>query len=210
MGATEDLHTVVEYCRAQGYEQIALVGFSMGGSQTLKYLSEDPSRLPAQVKAAVAVSVPCELVSASERLAAPACRIYMEYFLRTLRQKMRAAAKLYPDFPSVEGLDAMRTFDEFDDRFTAPLNGFASARDYWTRNGCAQFLPRLATPSLLINAKDDPFMSPLCYPEDTARVNPCLWLEMPRWGGHVGFVTPAPEYWSETRAATFLEEKCGA
>lgn len=208
MGATEDLHTVVEYCLSLGYAVLALVGFSMGGSQTLKYLSEAPERVPSQVRAAVAVSVPCDLVASSERLAAPACRIYMMYFLRTLRRKMRIAAARHPDFPSLEGLEAMRTFNEFDERFTAPINGFASAHDYWSRNGCGQFLPRLRVPALLLNAQDDPFMNAPCYPVDTARENPCLFLEMPRHGGHVGFVLPGEEYWSEQRAAAFLQEHC--
>ncbi|MEG2173558.1 MAG: alpha/beta fold hydrolase [Desulfovibrionaceae bacterium] len=208
MGDTDDIHTTVLHACALGYSQIALVGFSMGGNQSLNYISESPCRMPTAVRACVAVSVPCDLVSAVEVLSLPSRRLYMEYFLCTLRQKMRVKAQQFPDFPSVAHLARMRTFAEFDGQFTAPVHGFSSALEYWTRASCAPHLHRISIPTLLINAADDPFLTAPCYPVETARTHPLLHLEIPAHGGHVGFVTRnrTNSYWTEQRVVDFLRE----
>lgn len=209
MGETEDLHMVSVYAEAQGYDTLVLVGFSMGGSQTLKYLGEAPDRVPAAVKGGVGISVPCDLVGASRKLSSPACAVYMGYFMRTMHRKMRIKAAMHPNFPSVRGLSRVFTFDEFDERFTAPVNGFASALDYWQRCSCHQFLPGITVPVFLVNAADDPFMTPSCFPEEWARSSDRFTLEIPRHGGHVGFVGKESEYWSETRVVHWLRANFG-
>ena len=203
MGDTDDLHLVVSHCAAQ-WDSLALVGFSMGGAQTLKYLGENPARLPPQVKAGVGISVPCDLLSSAPQLSAPSCAVYMCYFMRTMKPKMRYHAARWADFPSTAGLDQVRTFDEFDERFTAPLNGFASARDYWSRSSCLRHLPHIPVPTLIINAKDDPFLTPSCIPYDEARHSALLHVMAPRHGGHVGFVSAGQYYWTEEKTAEFL------
>lgn len=209
-GETDDLHLVVEYCAALGYDVIVLIGFSMGGNQTLKYLGERHRAIPSQVRAAVAVSVPCDLEGAAEILSLPSRAPYMAYFLRSLRLKIAGKSELFPDRVNIEGLERIRTFQEFDDRYTAPLHGFASAHDYWRESACLRFLRGIEIPFLLVNAADDPFLSPQCYPRRAAETNKAMTLEMPRWGGHVGFVTPGRHfYWSEKRAADFLDKVCG-
>lgn len=209
MGDTDDLHTVVLHALSLGYERLVVAGFSMGGNQSLKYLVEDLERVPAAVQGCVVFSVPCDLMAAVEVLSRRSHRIYMEYFLRTLRKKMRHKAAHFTDFPDVSGVDKMRTFHEFDGHFTAPVHGFASAEDYWTRSSSAPLLHKLRVPTLLVNAADDPFLAPSCFPWAAARANAQLFLEVPRHGGHVGFVTPGADnvYWSEERAALFLREK---
>ena len=187
------------------------MGFSMGGNQTLKYLGERDRAIPSQVSAAVAVSVPCDMEGAAEVLSLPSRAPYMAYFLRTLRRKVEEKHSRFPDRIDIDGLDRIRTFSEFDDRYTAPLHGFDSARHYWRESGCLRFLEHIDVPFLLINASDDPFLSPDCYPSRIAEANAAMTLEMPPWGGHVGFVTPGQElYWSEKRAADFLEYICGS
>lgn len=211
MGDTDDLHSTVLYACQQGYTCLVLIGFSMGGNQSLNYICENPVRMPAAVRACVAVSVPCDLVSAQDVLALPSRRIYMEYFLRTLRKKMRLKAQQFADFPDTSGVDSMRTFAEFDGHFTAPVHGFSSAHDYWSRASCAPRLHNVRIPTLLINAADDPFMTPSCFPYDQARANPYLHLEVPPHGGHVGFVTLQSHnvYWTEQRAAAFAAKVFG-
>ena len=207
-GQTEDIHTTVLYCLKLGYEQIALVGFSMGGNQVLKYLGEAPDRVPAQVVAAVVFSVPCHLPEAAEVLDQPGNAVYMRYFLKTLREKVRQKHVLYPELYPLDGLDAMRAFAEFDARYTAPIHGFASAHDYWEKAACLPYLPHIAIPSLLINARNDPFLSEGCYPVNIARQSRFLFLEIPNSGGHVGFTSRLGEtaYWSETRAVEFFKQ----
>lgn len=210
-GVTDDLHSVVTHCAGLGYAAIALVGFSMGGNQILKYLGERPDAVHPAVAASVTFSVPCDLVGAAQVLDRPSNIIYMRYFMHSLRQKMVQKKAVFPEMPSIEGLESMRTFREFDNRFTAPLHGFRDARDYWERCGCGQFLRRVRVPSLLVNAVNDPFLSPSCYPVHVAEQSAALFLEMPRTGGHVGFVRSREDgyYWSDLRAAAFLGEVMG-
>ena len=207
-GQTEDVHTTVLHCLELGYERIALVGFSMGGNQVLKYLGEDPGRIPTQLVAALAFSVPCHLPGAAVTLDQPANAVYMRYFLQSLREKVRLKHAGYPELYPLDGLEAMRTFAEFDGQYTAPIHGFASAHDYWEKAACLPHLPHIELPSLLVNARNDPFLSEGCYPVDTARQSRFLFLEMPDNGGHVGFPSHlgAKVYWSETRAVAFFKE----
>lgn len=207
-GDTADLHAVLTYgLGRRDYAHAVLVGFSIGGNQLLKYLGEDPDRVPNKVRAAVAFSVPCDLAGGARVLARPANRLYMEYFLRGLRAKARLKNRLFGEVLDLAGLDAMRTFEEFDGCVTAPLHGFAGAADYYRRASSLPHLAAIRVPTLLVNALDDPFLSPTCYPREAAAANDRLLLEMPVSGGHVGFVERNREnlYWSERRAAAFLE-----
>lgn len=208
-GETDDLHRVIGYVLEKGYKQAALVGFSMGGNQTLKYLGE--ARLPGEIKAAVGISVPCDLTGAALELAKASRAIYMAYFMRTLKRKMREKHQKYPDLIPLRGLWHMHTFEEFDNTYTAPLHGFKSAQDYWEKASSLEALPRITVPTLLCNALDDPFLSPGCYPVKIARQSEWLWLETPQHGGHVGFVSadlkePWGPYWDEMRTFAFVEQ----
>ncbi len=204
-GQTNDLHTLVEYCRDLGYPRILLIGFSMGGNQTLKYLGERPEVVPPEVRAAAVFSVPVDLFSCARVLDKPSNSLYMWYFLRTLRRKVREKHQLFPNLYPLHGLERIRTFAEFDQRYTAPLNGFASAEDYWRRASSLPFLENIAVPTLLVNARNDPFLAPPCFPEEEAARSVFLHLETPEEGGHLGFLTaPARPLWSERRAMEFL------
>lgn len=208
-GDTADLHTVLRHgLGRRAYGQAALVGFSVGGNQVLKYLGEDPDRVPKAVRAAVAFSVPCDLAGGAHVLARPANRLYMEYFLRGLRAKARLKNRLFDDVLDLTGLDAMKTFEAFDERVTAPLHGFAGAADYYRRASSLPHLAAIRVPTLLVNAADDPFLSPSCHPREAAAASDLLVLETPVSGGHVGFVERNGDnlYWSERRAVAFLAE----
>ncbi|EGB16539.1 alpha/beta hydrolase fold protein [Pseudodesulfovibrio mercurii] len=206
-GETNDLHEIVLHCLATGrYDKIVLIGFSMGGNQILKYLGEDPDRVPAQVAGAVAFSTPCDL-DAAERVIS-AHRVYFEYFMRGLREKMREKGERFPEVVDASQLKGIRTLREFDNRFTAPIGGFADAADYYAKASSLQFLRAIRVPTLLVNAQNDPFLTPSCFPVTEAMSNASLFLEMPLYGGHVGFVAKDRDnvYWSERRAETFLRE----
>lgn len=207
-GATEDLHAVV--CHAMENhpsESIDLIGFSLGGNLTLKYVGERTADLSNRLHGAVAFSTPCDLACSSRQLSSRANWIYMERFLRAMRAKVRVKERMFPDQLDLSGLHRIRTFREFDDRFTAPLHGFRDAEDYWARNSCRRFLPLIALPTLLVNAANDPFLGPGCYPREEAAASDAFYFEAPDTGGHVGFPTfgNGGEYWPETRAADFLE-----
>ncbi|MBI3851723.1 MAG: alpha/beta fold hydrolase [Verrucomicrobia bacterium] len=206
-GATEDLETVVSHViSTRDHSEIALIGFSLGGNVTLKYLGERGKGVDSRIRKAVAFSVPCDLHAGSLKLAWPANQIYMRRFLLSLRQKIRAKMKMMPGKIDDRDYGQLRSFKDFDDRYTAPIHGFADAEDYWRKSGCKQFLKNVSIPTLLINARNDPFLAEPCYPVEVAAANPNLFLEMPASGGHVGFITfnHQGEYWSESRTVSFL------
>lgn len=207
-GATEDLNAVISHALANHpAKTIDLIGFSLGGNLTLKLLGENPSSLPRRIRRAVMFSVPCDLACSSRQLSLPSNRIYMERFLTAMRAKIRAKDKMFPGQLDLTGLSRIRTFQEFDDRFTAPIHGFKDAAEYWAKNSSRQFLSKIQVPTLLVNARNDPFLGPNCYPEPEAAASEHFHFESPAQGGHVGF-TPRgnrAEYWSETRALEFLQ-----
>jgi len=205
-GKTEDLAVVVEHVLAEGYTEIALVGFSLGGNMTLKYLGERGGDVDPRIDRAAVFSVPVQLAASARRISSLPNWHYSQYFLRSLRQTIRAKAKQHPDAVSTEPFADIRTLRDFDDVYTAPLNGFRSAADYYDRASSRQFLDDLTVPTLLVNARNDPFLADSCYPVDAARSSDALTLETPESGGHVGFVAfnDAGEYWSEQRAGDWL------
>jgi hypothetical protein len=208
-GVTDDLHTVLCHGLGKGgYKYAALIGFSMGGNQTLKYLGEAPDKVPGAVKAAVVFSVPVQLADSAALMGRPHNRIYMEFFMSGLKKKIRAKALMFPDIYDTDGLAGIKTFAAFDDKYTGPIHGFKCADRYYARCSAKQFLPAITTPTLLVQAQDDPFLPRSCYPLEEAKHNPDFFLEIPKFGGHVGFVgeRKAKNYWMEDRAVSFLND----
>ncbi len=200
-GATEDLDVVVKAAQAE-YDHIDLVGFSLGGNLTLKYLGELGEDAP--IRSAVAFSVPCDLAASSRYLARAAAFPYMKRFLQSLSQKMREKADLFPGKIDLADLQNLRSFRDFDDRFTAPLNGFLDAEDYWERASSKSYINSIRVRTLIASALDDPFLPPSCYPHEAAAANSKVLMETPQYGGHVGFAIGRGEFWSERRALSFL------
>lgn len=209
-GATDDLEQVVGHGLGQGYGSVFLSGFSIGGNLTLLYLAEQSERVDSRICGAVTYSVPCDLASSAEVLSMPSRWIYMRRFLRDLHVKMTEKAEHYPELIDMNGFESIRNFHQFDDRYTAPLHGFESARDYWAQCSALPRLKDIRVPALMVNAADDPFLSPKCFPESRSLLGAHVKLEAPRWGGHVGFVEWSRDgyYWSERRAVAHVESLC--
>lgn len=206
-GSTPDLKTVIDLIAASGnYESLSLVGFSLGGNITLRYLGESGDTVPSILKRAVAISVPVDLAGSAEVLARPQCRIYMTRFLWQLHEKIKAKKELFPDIIDDSNYYRIKSFHDFDDRYTAPLHGYSSAKDYYKRASSLPVLKNIRVPALLINADNDPFLSHSCYPESIAAESDHFYFEQTRGGGHVGFVHLNGDgtYWSEKRTAEFL------
>jgi predicted alpha/beta-fold hydrolase len=201
-GESGDLRCLVEHA-APAYSQVALIGFSLGGNITLKYLGEQPPH--PHVIAAAAVSAPVDLASSAHVLDARTDnRIYLRRFLNTLIVKMEAKAKLFPESFDVRNIRHIRTIKEFDDRYTAPLHGFKDADDYWEKASSLPHLGKLTVPSLLLNALNDPLLTTASFPEEIARDSSHLHLEMPEYGGHVGFLDHRLRGWHEQRVVSFI------
>lgn len=207
-GETGDLRAIVGRV-AETYECVALVGFSLGGNITLKYLGEAPSH--PRVRVAATVSVPIDLAGCARRLDRDTWnRLYLRRFLAPMRRKIAAKARLFPRVFDVAGLETVTTFEQFDGRFTGPLHGFRDAEDYWEQSSARQFLPAIKVPTLLLNARNDPFLTPSCFPEAEAAASAHLFLEAPASGGHVGFVDLGRGPWWSRRVVGFLAEMHGA
>ncbi|MBL7863728.1 MAG: alpha/beta fold hydrolase [Cyclobacteriaceae bacterium] len=199
-GATDDLRTVVNHA-AGLYRQVYLIGFSLGGNLTLKFLGEPG--VSAAVKKAVTISVPLNLHTSCLVLEQPSNWIYSRRFLKSLSLKVRAKAHLLREVLDITRLDHIKTLMEFDDHFTGPLHGFKGAVDYYTRCSAIHFINHIKVPTLVINAKNDPFLSTDCYPAATSGT---VTLDYPERGGHVGFALFEKNrlYWSEKRALAFI------
>lgn len=205
-GASEDLAEVLTaLAEDPAGKPLAAIGFSLGGNLLLKYLGETERPL---VAAGIAVSVPFVLRDAMLRLDLGASRLYRAYLMDKLRAAFRRKFRDRP-CPLPVAIDTLRDFNQFDDQVTAPLSGFTGVFDYYSRASCRQFLPRISTPTLILHARDDPFMFPTTVPMEH-ELGPGVTLELSRHGGHVGFVAGAlpwrPVYWLEGRILAFLRE----
>jgi len=207
-GETGDLKQVVDHIVAtKSYNAIHFVGFSLGGNVLLKYLGEQGGAISPLVRSAVALSVPCDLKNSSGELEKRHNAVYMRRFIRELGYKLQQKAERFPEMIRLDNYDRIKSFREFDDRYTAPIHGFPDALTYWARSSSRPFLAKIRIPALLINALDDPFLGKDCFPYAEAEESEYFYLETPRYGGHVGFVTfGQPGYWSEKRALEFIKE----
>lgn len=206
-GATEDLEAVIRHVIQQNiYKKIILSGFSLGGNLTLKYLGERGKNLPPQIWKAAVFSVPLHLSSSSRKISERANWIYNKRFLTRLEQKIRTKAAKMPGKFNLELLKGIKTLREFDDAYTAPLHGFDNAEAYYAHCSALHYLEGIHIPTLIMNAQNDPFLSPLCFPVEKLKKHPFIKLEAPEEGGHVGFAPAGGGelYYSEIRALEFV------
>ncbi|MGE0772785.1 MAG: YheT family hydrolase [Cyclobacteriaceae bacterium] len=202
-GATDDLNLVIEHASPR-YPKIALIGFSLGGNLTLKYLGENRP-IPPSICSAVTLSVPLDLHQSCMQISKPSNRLYAMRFLISLKNKIKIKARAFPEL-GIGNLQHIKTLIDFDDAYTAPLHGFRSAMDYYHRCSSIHFINQISIPTLIINARNDPFLGKACFPAvaDTQSVS----TSYPARGGHVGFTLFDQNglYWSELRALQFIQQ----
>ena len=204
-GATEDLIEVLNHIlNTKNYSEIYLKGFSLGGNLLLKYLGEG-NDVPKEIKGAVAVSVPCNLHDSCKQLLSIKNIMYAIKFKGNLLGKLRQKQHMFPDKISDNDIKSIKTLKDFDDIYTSQAHGFEDALDYYKKSSSLQFLPHIQVPSLIINAKDDSFLGPECYPIKETDRNNKLFLEMPSYGGHVGFWGKNNITYTEKRALAFFD-----
>ncbi|PZX56936.1 hypothetical protein LV84_02065 [Algoriphagus ratkowskyi] len=205
-GASYDLDTTISFVlKNYSYKDIFLTGISMGGAQTLKYLGEKGNELPREIKRAAVYSTPCNLLSSAITLKSRSNSFYKNRFLGKLKLKIRAKAEQYPDLLDLDLLELISDFDSFDTHFTAKLHGFKDAADFYKAVSADNWMPQISIPTLVINALNDPLLGPECYPVKLAEKMHELTLEMPKRGGHTGFMLSGQEFtWSEFRVQQFL------
>lgn len=210
-GKTNDLAELIEFVsNKKDYQGIHLVGYSLGGNLVLKYLGEGRDDYSKKLMGGIGVSVPCDLKGSSEAIAKFWNMVYMQRFLISLKKKTRLKLEQFTDHDlDPEAIYSARNFKEFDNEFTAPVNGFKNALEYWELNSCKQFLNGIRIPSLLITSQDDPFLSPSCIPFEEASANRDFHLEVTKYGGHVGYNSTFDNgsgFWLENRIVDFFKK----
>ncbi len=207
-GLSQDLRVVIDELIARdGLARIFIAGFSLGGNMVLKLAGEYGDNPPAEVKAVCTVSPSVNLRASTELMAQPRNWIYEQDFLRRLRHRIRVKEKLFPDLYDSTGLRRIRSIEQFDDRYIAPMFGFENAYDYYAKASSLPVIVRIRIPTLMIHAQDDPFIpfAPLRDPSIAA--NPYVLLIAPEHGGHVAFMSAKSgnedRFWAENRLVEF-------
>lgn len=205
-GDTGDLAYFIDVLRRrEPRTPLATVGFSLGGNVLLKWLGKTGHQAP--VRAAVAVSVPFDLHSAADRLQQGFSRLYQWQLMRSMRRSV-AEKRRRMELPlKIRDLSALKSFRDFDEHVTAPLHGFDNADHYYTASSSRQYLKGIAVPTLVLHARDDPFMTEAAIPRND-ELSEAVTLELSAHGGHVGFVAGTwpwrPRYWLEERIPAYL------
>ena len=205
-GDTGDLQTVLNHLKHRHPDRMIYVaGVSLGGNALLKWLGENPQQQ--HVQRAIAISVPFDLDNAAAKLEHGLSRIYQDYLLRKLRRSLRNKARHIEIPVDMSQLSRLSSFRLFDDEVTAPLHGFLNVDDYYKKSSSRDFVSRIATPTLIIHALDDPFMTPEAIPSDN-NLGSGVTIETYRSGGHVGFITGwiplRPRYWLDQRVLAYF------
>jgi len=206
-GATDDLDAVVNHALAQEeYKSVGLVGFSMGGSLTTKYIGEQGTQLSDQIIGGAAFSIPVSLKSSVDALSSSSIQFYQKRFLKKLENKVKTKAEKYPELIEYDGFENIKSFIDFDNQYTAPLHGFKDAFDFYEKVSAGRYMHSSVRPILICNALNDPFLGADCYPFEECEKSNFLYLETPKHGGHVGFQLRNSEInYMEKRALEFLE-----
>lgn len=206
-GFTQDVEEVVLKALKEGYKEIVMIGFSMGGSLTLKYIGENGKNLYPEIKGAMAVSVPCNLSSSSRMLALKKNKFYQNRFMRKLDIKLRQKNEQFPNLIELRPWQSFPDFHEFDTHYSAKIFGYKDAQDFYDNVQCYPHLKNIRIPTLILNSLNDPMLTGDCYPVAEAEQNQNIELELTRYGGHVGYLQKGKSYtYAEERAFSFFTE----
>ena len=210
-GLSNDVLVVMNFFVAQyGLRSMSLIGYSMGGNLVLKLAGELGTTAPAVLRSVIGVSPAVDLDASADALHLPVNRLYELKFLHNLLNRFRRKAMLFPRAYDRNRATGIRSLREFDDRITALYSGFTSAQDYYDRAAAARVVDRIAVPTLVLHALDDPFVRLTSESRDKLNANPKITLlESPR-GGHCAFLAQPDEangydgYWAEHTLLRFL------
>jgi hypothetical protein len=211
-GQTADVHELIKYLRHQfPSTSISAVGFSLGGNVLAKYLGEEPDN---DLTAGVVVSAPLELEECANTMEVGFAKVYQKYLVDKLKNSTLKKIDSLPNSTEIpideEALSALVKLRDFDEHVTAPLNGFDNAKDYYQKSSAKQFLVNINKPTLIIHAKDDPFMNEKVIPKQS-ELSDSITFELCKNGGHVGFISGnhpfKPVFWTEKRAMEFIAKQ---
>ncbi|MEL6846309.1 MAG: alpha/beta fold hydrolase, partial [Bacteroidota bacterium] len=206
-GQSEDLELVVNHALATNkFDRIVLVGYSMGGNLTLKYLGTMGRNRPEQVTHGVAFSAPVFIEHSADSLDVPSNWIYRRKFFKALAEKIGAKEAQFPGRVDMSKLKDVRVWRDFDRWFSAPIGGYDDLDAYYAYLSSGNFVAGTTAPVLIVNAKNDPIVPDACNPTELARKHELIKLETPPEGGHVGFALRGKAHNAmDERALSFVE-----
>jgi predicted alpha/beta-fold hydrolase len=208
-GKTDDLDFVVKHILANyQYEEFDLIGISMGGNMTLKYLGEEKWESTQSITSAIAVSVPIHYETSFPHLIKGWNKIYEQRFTKQVKIKALKKQARFPEIMNYKSIMEAKNLWEFTERCTVPIHEFKDIRDYILKVQASAYLKSIKTPTLLINADNDPLLTKECYPIQIAKKSNYFHLEIPIGGGHVGFCENMNEEhnWLEKRVIDFFQK----
>ncbi|MCW8950680.1 MAG: hydrolase [Sedimenticola sp.] len=205
-GDTKDFSFMLDYIEQQSGRRVdAAIGYSLGGNVLLKWLGETGAK--SKLKIAIAISVPFLLGDTATRLEKGVSKLYQAHLLSSLKRSYKVRFKDRPSPLNID-IEKLKSFREYDDQVTAPLNGFRGVDHYYNESSSRQYLKNIQSPTLILHAKDDPFMWPTTIPTKE-ELSEYVTLELTKGGGHVGFVSGAipgvAHYWLEKRIIEELQ-----
>jgi predicted alpha/beta-fold hydrolase len=204
-GSIQDMDDVVLWAENNGYTEIYLASYSLGGNIALKWLAEQGANASNRgIKASCAASVPVDLAGCISTLDRWRNIFYRLYFLTTMKNRLKRKAYAYPNTVDLRDYWRVNSIRRYDETYTAPLNGYVSADAMHADVSSKFVLDKIVVPCLLIDALNDPFFNENCYPIAIARGHPWLTLELTKTGGHVGFYSHQGEWWLEQRFQQFF------
>ncbi|HXY25614.1 MAG TPA: alpha/beta fold hydrolase [Candidatus Acidoferrum sp.] len=197
-----------ELANGDGFEQIFLVGYSMGGNLVTKMAGEYGASVPKALRGVCAVCPSVDMAACADALERRENYFYQRHFVSGLMSRYRRKQKLFPGFYSTNGLPPIRTVRQYDDAIIAPRFGYRDAQDYYEKVGAKRVAAQIQVPFLMITAQDDPFVPYASFLAGKIGENPAIQFVAPRHGGHCGFISRhagAERFWAEQRVVEFCQ-----
>lgn len=209
-GLTDDVRAIIsELSEKDGLKEIYLSGFSLGGNLSLKLAGEYGATPPSALKGVVAISPSIHLSSCADAIELNSNLLYQMSFVLSLKRSMRLKAELYPNRYDALPLRTIRTIRQFDAAYVVPHCGFQDVNDYYARASALPHISRITTPTMIIHAKDDPFIPYHPFESREVTSNPNVLMIGTNRGGHVGFISAAraeseDRFWAEMKIVEFI------
>ncbi len=209
-GFINDLDLLVKHIEHQ-YDEIYLVGYSLGANMVLKYAGVD-NGLNNKLKGVIAVSCPLDLQDSSITFNETKNLLYRKRFLKSLKDKLIKKIEIMPNEinMTIDEVKNIKTMLDFDNLVTSRMYGYKDANDYYRKESAINYIDSIKIKTLIVNAKDDPILSSRCYPDDLHHINKNIFTLYPKHGGHVGFANFTTEYyWIDYKILKFINKEDG-
>lgn len=207
-GDVHDIGEVVDWIKSLNiYQTIGFIGFSMGGVINSKYLATKSGEVDSAIAFNVAISAPCDLEACALALDERKNKVYKSKFLNSLKTKLIQKEAQFPGSIDVDRLRSIKIWSEFDEHFSAKMNGFNNRKEFYRQATLLNFLSDIKVPTLILNSFNDPIIPATSNPVELAKTSKIVNLESPKYGGHCGYTIKGEYYtYAEKRSLEFADK----